>query len=220
MAVLDSRLGEALAFEAPFVVDRLVRDHVAATAAEAHALFTEAKRYLVLCAASPELSFGMHSAMVDEAWHTFILFTAEYTGYGRRYFGDYLHHAPAGHSSAGIPDDRDVASFEDFRRRYEELFGHALPAVWYDHTSLGPGRRLINDNAAALTVRTEDRTVTLTDETGSTVLAVNELAGTAVQFIAHTASFYVRELPGGLTDDEKVALVAPLVRSGVLRLAP
>ncbi|AQT81500.1 hypothetical protein B1R94_22960 [Mycolicibacterium litorale] len=221
MTALDGRLDEALAFEAPFVIDRLLRDRVAATVAEAEELFTEAKRYLVLCAATPELSFGMHSAMVDEAWHTFILFTGEYTGYGHRFFGDYLHHAPAGHGPAGTTADRDdVASFDDFRRRYEELFGQPLPAVWYDDTSLTPARRLINDNAAPLTVRTDDHTVILSDTVGTTILAVNELACAAVEFIAQTDSFYVRELPGGLTDEEKVALVAPLVRCGVLRLAP
>ena len=75
---LDGRLEHALAFTAPCVIDRLVADRVTDTPAEAEQLFTEAKRYLVLCAATPEMSFGMHSAMVDAAWHTFILFTAEY----------------------------------------------------------------------------------------------------------------------------------------------
>lgn len=220
MAALDGRLDAALAFEAPFVIDRLVRDRVTATVAEAEELFTEAKRYLVLCAATPELSFGMHSTMVDEAWHTFILFTSEYTEYGHHYFGDYLHHAPAGHRSTAATGGRNVASFDEFRRRYEQLFGHALPGVWYDDTSLTPDRRLSNDHTAVLTVRTEGQTVALSDEAGTVVLAVNELALPAVEFIAHTASFYVRELPGGLTDEEKVGLVAPLIRCGVLRLAP
>jgi hypothetical protein len=39
-------------------------------------------------------------------------------------------------------------------------------------------------------------------------------------FIADTGAFYVRELPGGLTDAEKVRLVETLLTVGTLRLAP
>jgi len=60
----------------------------------------------------------------------------------------------------------------------------------------------------------------LIDGTGAAVLYVDALARDAVDFISQTRDFYVRELPGGLTDDEKVGLVQALVRSGVLRVAP
>jgi hypothetical protein len=218
-ATLSARLEEALAFTASYVLDRLVKDRVTDTTAEAEQLFTEAKRYLVLCAATPCMSFGMRSAMVDAAWHTFILFTAEYTAYGHRYFGDYLHHLPVG------DDDTEerllkVGSFNDFQQRYEELFGQALPAIWYDDTSVIPSRRVINDGAGILTADSDYHTVRLIDDTGSAVLYVDALARDAVDFIARTRDFYVRELPGGLTDEEKVGVVRALVRSGVLRLAP
>ncbi|BBY57590.1 hypothetical protein [Mycolicibacterium sarraceniae] len=52
-ATLEARLEEALTFTAPCVTDRLVRDGVTDDPAEAEQLFTEAKRYLVLCAATP-----------------------------------------------------------------------------------------------------------------------------------------------------------------------
>jgi hypothetical protein len=52
------------------------------------------------------------------------------------------------------------------------------------------------------------------------VLSVNALALPALNFIATTKDFCVRELPGDLTDDEKAALIRPLVRSGVLRVVP
>lgn len=218
-AALNSRLDEALAFAAPYVTDRLVRDRVTDDPAEAEQLFTEAKRYLVLCAATPWMSFGMHSAMVDAAWHTFILFTAEYTEYGQRHFGEYLHHAPA------CDDDRrslslKAASFNDFQQRYEELFGQPLPAVWYDDTSVVPSRRVINDGAGILVADSDYHTARLIDESGVAVLYVDALARDAVDFIARNCDFYVCELPGDLTDEEKVGLVAALVRSGVLRLVP
>ncbi|GAY14838.1 hypothetical protein [Mycobacterium sp. shizuoka-1] len=217
---LDDRLEQALAFPAPYVVDRLVKDRVTDTAAQAEYLFTEAKRYLVLCEATPQLAFGMHSALVDQAWHTFILFTAEYAQYGQRYFGEFLHHSPVADQGVQQYPQRKVASFSDFQHRYQELFDQPLPQIWYDDTSVAPSRRVIYDGAGTLTVGADDDTVHLVDDTGEAILSVNSLARAALDFIAGTADFYVRELPGGLTDDEKVGLVQPLVRSGLLRLAP
>ncbi|KUI34537.1 hypothetical protein AU197_07710 [Mycobacterium sp. IS-1590] len=222
---LEGRLEAALAFEAPYVIDRLVRDRVVATRDSAAELFTEAKKYLVLCAATPDKAFDMCSALVDEAWHAFVLFTTEYTDYGQRYFGSYVHHAPAG--ERGGPEtfildggSHETASFDDFCRRYEELFGHPLPAIWYDSDNVAPCTRVINDMAQTLTVTTEHRTVHIMNSTGDTVLSVDEMASEAVKFIVNTHAFYVRELPGDLTAAEKAGMIEPLVRLGVLRLAP
>lgn len=52
------------------------------------------------------------------------------------------------------------------------------------------------------------------------MLSVNELACDAQYFIAESWESHVRELPGGLTADEKVGVITPLIRLGVLRLAP
>ncbi|MFV9635928.1 glycine-rich domain-containing protein [Mycobacterium neumannii] len=214
-----------MAFEAPYVIDRLVRDGVVATRASAEQLFTEAKKYLVLNAATPEKSFDMCSAMVDEAWHAFVLFTTEYTDFSQRYFGDYLHHAPAG--ERGGPEtttldggSQETASFDDFCLRYEEFFGDPLPAVWYDSNNVTASSRVINDRLGALSVIAEHHTIHVMDGTGRTVLSVDEIASEAVEFIVNMHAFYVRELPGGLAEAEKVAVIQPLVRLAVLRLAP
>ncbi|QEN15852.1 glycine-rich domain-containing protein [Mycolicibacterium sp. ELW1] len=219
---LDARLRHALSYPAPFVIERLVKDRVAATADEAELLFTEAKKYLVLCEATPEMSFGMPSAMVDQAWHAFILFTTEYTDFGHRFFGHYVHHSPVvdydpTYDPTAQPPS-NIGSFNDFQSRYQELFGEPLPAIWYDDTSVTPSRRVLNE--AFLRVDVDDETVALIDDSGETVLQVNSLAREALDFIAGTRDFYVRELPGGLTDDEKTGLIEALVRSRVLRVAP
>jgi hypothetical protein len=60
--------------------------------------------------------------------------------------------------------------------------------------------------------------VDLLNERGEALLTVNELARSALTFIAQTGAFYVRELPGDLTDEEKVALIATLVEYGVCRV--
>jgi hypothetical protein len=46
------------------------------------------------------------------------------------------------------------------------------------------------------------------------------LALSALEFIARTGAFYVRELPGDLTDGEKVALIEGLMAAGAIRPAP
>lgn len=43
-----------------------------------------------------KFDFVMHHEMgdIDDMWHTFILFTRQYTEFSKEYFGYYLHHAP------------------------------------------------------------------------------------------------------------------------------
>jgi hypothetical protein len=175
------------------------------------------KRYLVLCDALPELTFGMYSARVDAAWHAFILFTAEYTEFGIRCCGGYLHHAPV----VGRDDpSHEGATFEEFRDHYAELFAESLPAIWYDEVSVAPNRRVINDWAGRLRLTFDAGMVGLLDDAGDPLLSVDRFASDAMHFIADMTDFYVRELPGDLSAEEKVGLIRPLVRAGVLRIAP
>lgn len=238
--VLDGQLREALAFEAPYVLDRLLSDRVVETRAQAEELFTEVKKYLVLCELSHDMAIGMYSEMVDAAWHTFILFTDQYADYGRRFFGHYLNHTPTIHSDPGhnrkgataakirlpaIPVNgmgpRRKSTFTDFRERYEALFGQPLPDVWHDVCFITVNRRmLVDDRRGRLTLARSDGYVALYRDDGAAVLSVNDMACAALQFIIAAGVFYVRELPGGLTDDEKVGLAQALVRSGALKVAP
>ncbi|MCV7200101.1 glycine-rich domain-containing protein [Mycobacterium angelicum] len=215
--VLSERLKKALAFDAPYVIDRLIKDRVADTPALAGELFSEVKKFFVLCEITDDVSLPMYSAMVDQAWHTFILFTAEYTAYSHHYFGRYLNHVPAG---GNVVDRRRVGTFSEFRERYEALHGTPMPRIWYDSNSISPARRVINAQAGQLTVNRMGRTVELVDSAGSVVLSTNGIARPALHFVAQTSDFYVRELPGNLTDDEKIGLAQALTQSRVLRVAP
>jgi hypothetical protein len=69
---------DALTFEAPYVVERLVKDRVVGSVAEGEELFNEAKKYIVLSEVHRDLVVGMYSVRVDEAWHSFILYTDQY----------------------------------------------------------------------------------------------------------------------------------------------
>jgi len=67
---------------------------------------------------------GMPSKDVDEVWHTFILFTPDYSAFCRDVFDGYLHHQPA---TPDTPIDSECGV--RFRSAYERVFG-PLPAVW------------------------------------------------------------------------------------------
>jgi hypothetical protein len=111
-----------------------------------------------------------------------------------------------------------VASFKVFSQRYEELFREPLPDLWYDEKLVTMRSRVLNDRAGKLSLRQQDGMVDLLAPGGHIVFSVNELARDALAFVTRTGSFYVRELPGDLDEDEKIALVATLVECKVLRL--
>src|SRR4030088_373798 len=77
----------AISFRAPYVVERLLKDRTVDSLAEAEELFTEAKKYLVLCDANPDVDADMYSARVDEAWHAFLLYTDQYAEFCQQFLG-------------------------------------------------------------------------------------------------------------------------------------
>jgi hypothetical protein len=69
---------ESLAYEAPFLIEKLLKERIVDTKEEAEALFTEVKRFILLVRSDETTLWDMHSLRIDEAWHQFVLFTAEY----------------------------------------------------------------------------------------------------------------------------------------------
>jgi hypothetical protein len=86
---------DALTYEAPFLVEKLLKDHVVDSADEAQALFDEVKRYIVLVRSDDTTPWKMYSLRVDEVWHQFVLFTREYIEVCLRFFGAYIQHNPS-----------------------------------------------------------------------------------------------------------------------------
>jgi hypothetical protein len=216
-------LHPALDYRAPFVIEKLVRDQVVDSDEEGEELFREALRYLVLAESDRSMTWKMYSTRVDEAWHQFMLSTVKYTEFCHEFFGGYRHHAPSNAPApTSAPESRpavEESTFEQFSQRYEELFGETLPEVWYDHRTITLRRRLVNGHVGRLTLAEGPDTVELVGPTGLVVFEVNDIACEALRFIASHGAFYVRELPGDLTDEEKVALASGLVECSVLRVA-
>lgn len=209
---------DVLKYEAPFLIEKLLKEHIVETREEGEALFTEVKKFCVLVRSDATKLWDMHSLRVDEAWHQFILFTKEYMDFCERFFGTYVPHSPSNAPKSQTMNPPETASFEAFQSRYSELFGDRLPDIWYDEKSVTTNRRVLNDQSGTLTLRDQDGMVDLVDSSGDVMLSVNEFARDALAFIAGTGAFYVRELPGDLSDEEKVALIATLVEYKLLRV--
>jgi hypothetical protein len=209
-----------LRFEAPYLIEKLIKERVVDSVDEGEALFAEVKKFLILSHVDPEVSWNMYSRRVDEVWHQFVLFTSQYVEFCNRHFGQYLHHNPSnGPEAPGRPGLKS-STLKDFRARYQSFFGEPLPDVWQDARSVSLSRRVINDNAGTSRVSSDSGTACLAGPGDKIDVVVNDVARGALEFISRTGSFYVRELPGILTDEEKVGLVATLVEHGLLRIAP
>jgi hypothetical protein len=89
-------LSNVLAYKNRDVIDRFCAAWFVSRD-EANLLFDDLKRYLWL---HHELQARGHTIhvppvpIVDEMWHTFLMFTVEYDRWTRRAFGSYAHHVP------------------------------------------------------------------------------------------------------------------------------
>ncbi len=221
------RLRELLAFEAPYVAEKLLLNKTVSTLEEGQELFEEAKKYLWLVATDRGRDYPVGSLRVDEAWHQFFLFTRECRALCLRIFGCFMHHAPptkeepAGRAVVASP--RPLVSYAELAARYREVFGTDLPDVWNDALSVAPERRLLrNDLAGPLTLRCDGEKIELIqgEEGAQRVrLRVDAWAAPALEFALARGIFYVRELPT-LDLDEQLELCRALVRENVLLVAP
>lgn len=221
----EHEIRSALTYEAPFLIEKLRKKHIVETTEEAEALFLEVKRYLVAAhlVTPGGAECSMYSQLVDEAWHQFVLFTREYTSFCLRYFGRYIHHNPS-NAPKHVHEDEDelpqpMMTLAQFEEHYRTLFGVTLPDVWYDERNVRLYRRLSRGWATMTVARAEDGMVAILNGTGEVLLSVNEMALPALEFLVRNPTFFARELPGDLTDDEKLGLISTLVEHSLLRVA-
>jgi hypothetical protein len=140
-------LEEALGYRNRHVVDRFVEQHPLPRE-EAEDLFVETLRWLWVCRradhdpAAPEMFIDECLELLDEMWHTFVLFTREYTGYCETYLGGYVHHEPTTSEQKAAMKrerERDPAGFRArhaarLRALYEYVYdqlGEDTLIKWY-----------------------------------------------------------------------------------------
>jgi hypothetical protein len=86
----------------------------------------ELKRFLILFAINKQ-KLGMRSDL-DELWHTFILFTREYTDFCNEIAGFYIHHNPKTEEDSSSND-----THESFITNYKSLYGEEPPKKFWSH---------------------------------------------------------------------------------------
>jgi hypothetical protein len=214
-----------MAFEAPYVIEKLVDKGVVRSEAEGKALFDELKKYLLL---SQHLGqpLPMTSALVDAAWHQFALFTRQYERFCQSSLGEFCHHVPtpigvaadAGERAAPGGDPLPLTD-DQFRELYEASFG-AIPDVWFDSLCVRADTRLLRRRGSdVFSAQTEEEHALLFRGGTELVCRSSARAFEALEFMARHSCFLVRELPRLRAPDEQLALCRPLVRYGILRLA-
>jgi len=136
MPELVDRKAKALSYENAEVVERF-RANYGVSLEEARELFEETKKWLWLCGTRPQsmrLTVFGPMKRLDEMWHTFILFTREYTEYCMDNFGFYIHHAPTTRAEAERHRQRAAASPEQAQA---ELRGERRAMMLLVHDEFG-----------------------------------------------------------------------------------
>jgi hypothetical protein len=83
-----------LGYRAPFLIEKLVKNHIADNEEEARALLLEVKKCLLITWLDTEINWKMYSVRVDEAWHQFILYTDASADFCEHLFGKFMGHSP------------------------------------------------------------------------------------------------------------------------------
>lgn len=91
-------LAELLKYRHQHTIDRFLKDWKVERE-QADAIFEDLLRFLwlsvkLISEGKRAVPITSPMGVVDEMWHTFILFTSDYTRFGRDFFGRYLHHNP------------------------------------------------------------------------------------------------------------------------------
>lgn len=116
----------AMEFPLDEVIERYAEDErLDSETAEEHVY--ELRRYLALCAVNPGHAYGMKGP-IDDAWHTFLIFTTQYAEFCDHVGGRFIHHYPR------LPDtDTSVlrSGYLEFLADYEATYGTPAPAhLW------------------------------------------------------------------------------------------
>lgn len=127
-------------FEMPQVIARCKRDHGYSDEVMI-VLEKEFKRYLALFALSPNETFGkgMYCKAVDNLWHSFILFTAEYDDFCNKYIGVFVHHVPEVDDDENMSLEEQEESLKEFRvfvKNYEQTFHEEIHPIWFSDMKL------------------------------------------------------------------------------------
>ncbi len=113
---------EVLAYENEEVVKRIGRE-MKKSKEEAQAIFKDTIRFLYMCGAHYNKRPFYPPPLIDEAWHTFLLFTKDYATFCNEKFGWFINHAPmtAQMQKARAESGKQNATFDIAQQIFGEL---------------------------------------------------------------------------------------------------
>ena len=126
----EETVRRSAAFPVEHIIERYSHDYdVPPDLARRHA--EEIKRFLVLCALHPEKRYGMRGDL-DRFWHTFMIYSREYTAFCEQIAGRYIHHAPEGPASVSPEEAKSsLRSYQLTLTDYEREFAEPPPSdIW------------------------------------------------------------------------------------------
>jgi len=85
---------DVLAYEFPDLVDRIQKE-MRLPSDKSQRLFKDMLQFLYICGTQRGERHPFYPPLhIDQAWHTFLMFTREYDAFCRFYFGTFIHHSP------------------------------------------------------------------------------------------------------------------------------
>jgi hypothetical protein len=124
LAMDPTLLGRMMAFDHPALKERMVVK-IGWTPEFTEDLFGEMKKFLYLCATNEQAMAPPED--IDEIWHNFILFTADYAKFCDTYVGFFLNHQPLTVAERAASDGTIVRNTLAAARA---VFGDELPQHW------------------------------------------------------------------------------------------
>lgn len=90
-----------------YLINRFVKENSEINHHESKVVIRALKDYFIMgVCAYPNGSIAMPSHIVDQLWHTFLIFTPDYTSFCQKAFGYYFHHIPD--EVDGVANDKNV----------------------------------------------------------------------------------------------------------------
>ena len=113
---------------------------------DAEDIFRETLRWLWLCAhrihdyqqgkvETPRMPLASQAQVIDLMWHTFLLFSKDYSEFCDRNFGFFIHHFPLSRADKEQLAQEQVTDPEEFK---EKRLAQLKPVYEYIYDILGP----------------------------------------------------------------------------------
>ena len=120
----------------------------------------EFRRFIALRIISGR-GLAMFSPQVDEVWHTFILFTKDYSSFCEEVCGEFIHHNPR--TSRSVHGEGET--FEVFSALYSQVYGNISP-LWIPKKDCNDGGSICQCDGCDVIGHKKSAATTTADCTG------------------------------------------------------